>query len=198
MANKKGKAVVKDGSAIKLTLSSAARSAVVSAYSTALDTQEFSGSLLTTVCKTAAKFMRGKPMPVDDARAIASDLAIKRKWSAESAGARKSEVVTVLSVYQQLPDAVEKLADSGAATYFMALALARKLRDGKKLGAAIKEVREGTGGSSKANPVGRLASALFALFQATRGDKRKAVVRIARIAKDDLGAEFRGDAGKVF
>ena len=197
MANKKGKVVVKDGSAIKLTLAPAARSAVVSAFANAMNTNETGGSLLTTVCKTASKFMRGKPIPDGDQDAIANDLAIKRKWTEESKGARISEVKAVLSVYSVLPDAIEKLAESGAATYFMGLALARKIKKGKTVKAAIKEIREGTNGEP-ANPVGRLASVLFAVYEATRGEKRKAVVRIARIAKDDLHMKPSGKAAKVF
>jgi hypothetical protein len=196
-ASRAAKSVVKDGSAIKLTLAPAARSAVVSAFATAMTTNETGGSLLTTVCKTAAKFMRGKPIPDADQDAIANDLAVKRGWSEESKGPRISEVKAVLSVYSVLPDAIDKLGESGAATYFMGLALARKIKKGKTVKAAIKEIREG-GTGEKANPVGRLATALYALYKASKGDKRKAVVRMARIAKDDCGAEFRGDAGKVF
>lgn len=196
----KSAASKKDGSAIVLTLAPAARSAVVSAFASAMTTNDTSGNLLVRVCDTAYKYCKGKPIPEADQDAVANDLATMRKWSEESVGARKSEVRAVLSVYKVLPRAIEKLGKSGPATYFGSLALARLLRDGKELDAAIKQVREGS--NKKANPFGRLASALLKALDATNKvahkAKRKHVLAAGRLLKDAEVVTFTGKAKDAF
>jgi hypothetical protein len=197
MSNKKAKAARK-AEVVKPTLATAIRSNIVATYCNALQTQDRSGMLLTTVCDAVYKNCKGKPLPDADRADIVSGIGKQREWSAKSYDVRAAEVNTVLKNYAQLREAIKKLTTAtDACTWHQAMALARALNKGDALATAVSNVRKGKQVSA-GNPVGRLAAALFAMYKACKGDKRKTVVRMARIAKDDLGIEFRSAAGKVF
>jgi hypothetical protein len=200
MANKKTPKLTKVAEGVKqaLSLTTTARSAVVATYCDALDTQERSGMLLTTVCDAVYKNCKGKPLPDADRKDIVSSIGKRRKWSSESASVRAAEVNTVLKNYSALRDAIKRLTNAtDACTWHQAIALSRALNKGASLATAVKDVKNGKV-AGVVSPAGRVASAIFALYKASKADKRKAVVRVARILKDECNVEFRGEAGKVF
>lgn len=194
MANKKAKA-----DAPKPTLSTAVRSSIAATYCNALDTQERSGMLLTTVCDAVYKNCKGKPLPDADRTDIVSSIGKKRAWSAKSYDVRAAEVNTVLKNYAQLREAIRALTTAtDVCTWHNALDLARKLNGGTKLATAVSEVKRNKKSKGAGNPVGRLAGALYALYLKHKGAKKKAVVSAARDLKDASIVEFTGKAAKVF
>src|SRR5690606_13447938 len=90
-----------------LTLSTAARSAIVSSYVKALDAHETSGSLVAQVCETAMRYMKGEEIPEEDRRAIVADIARAKKWTGKSAKSRMSECNVILRAYAKLGEAIE-------------------------------------------------------------------------------------------
>src|SRR5690606_32033765 len=95
------------GAANMTTLSTTARSAIVSSYVKALNAHEPSGSLVTQVCETAMRYMKGEEIPEDDRKAIVADIARAKGWKGKSAKSRISECNVILKAYAKLGEALE-------------------------------------------------------------------------------------------
>lgn len=144
------------------TLSTTARSAIVSSYVKALDAHETSGSLVTQVCETAMRYMKGEEIPEEDRKAIIADIASAKGWKGASAKSRMSECNVVLRAYAKLNDAAEAFrAKAKRMQWHDVMKLARRLNAGDSVQKAVSfAMRKGSG--TVVPPSGRVASALKA------------------------------------
>lgn len=147
------------------TLSTTARSAIVSSYVKALDAHETSGSLVTQVCDTAMRYMKGEEISEDDRKAIVSDIARAKGWKGASAKSRMSECNVILRAYAKLNDAAEAFrAKTKRVQWHDVMKLARRLNAGDTVQKAVAfAMRKGSGSTS--TPKGRVAAALKAWYK---------------------------------
>lgn len=170
------------------TLSSTARSAIVSSFVDALSTNESTGSLVTQVCDVARKYLKGDPMTDDDRADICADIASARGWKPKVLKQRKSEVNTVLKAYSDLPEAIKLLStkNNGRAQWHDSMKLARRINAGDSIAKAVAfAMRKGSGAQS--NPMGRLAGAMKAAWDAVPR-KRAEIIKAANL----LGLTLKG------
>ena len=99
-------------------------SKVASAISKVLDTVSKQGNIITQCVTSVRQVYKGKAVPEADERFIANSVARLRKWSAKSAGPRKSEVRKMVRHYTRLPEAMQKVgAADGNFTWHDAMRL---------------------------------------------------------------------------
>lgn len=147
-----------------LTLSTAARSAIVSSYVKALDAHMTSGSLVTQVCETAMRYMKGEEIPEDDRKAIVSDIARAKGWTGKSAKSRMSECNVILKAYAKLGEAIEAFSTKAKRMQWHdAMKLARQLNKGATIQKAVSFAMKKKPGSTS-TPKGRVAGALKAWY----------------------------------
>lgn len=180
---------------VEPVLNASARSAIVRAFSDALDSAENTGSVVTMVCNVAAKHLGGKALTSADVEEIARGVASARGWKGPSALARTSEVRQVLNAHEQLPGAITAFRERmGYCNYHQAVRLAREIR--KAGGSATKAVKNAiqsikAGGQSKGStPQGRTAAALKAWYKAAKSDKRELILRAAQLLGLKLGVKL--------
>lgn len=172
------------------TLTSTARSAIVSSFVEALAANESTGSLVTQVCDTARKYLKGEDMSDEDRSAIVSDIAKARGWKGPSLKSRTSEVNVVLKAYSTLPEAIEAYrAKAKRVQWHDSMKLARRLNAGDSIAQAVKAAFS-TGTQSKGStPSGRVAGALKAWFKA-EPRKQKAILEAAALLGIKLGVKL--------
>lgn len=164
------------------TLTSTARSAIVSTYITALNTAENTGALVTQVCDVANKYTKGEALSDEDMAAIVGSIARERGWKGPALKSRTSEVRVVLKAAKQLPEAIEgfrKRADK--CDWHTSMKLARCINRGEKVKDAIAHTFANKSQSKGSTPQGRTAAALKAWFKEAKGDKKAAIVKAAEI-----------------
>lgn len=163
-----------------LTLSTAARSAIVASYVKALDAHETSGSLVTQVCETAMRYLKGEEIPEDDRKAIIADIARAKAWTGKSAKSRMSECNVILRAYAKLGEAIEAFrAKAKRMQWHDAMKLARRINAGDTIQQAVRFALKKKPGSPVL-PEGRIAAGLKALAEA-KPHKRNAVLKAAEI-----------------
>lgn len=170
------------------SLSSTAISAIASSFVDALSTNESTGSLVTQVCDTARKYLRGEPISDDNRADIVTKIASARGWKKNVLKQRASEVNVVLKAYDELPEAIKLLStkNNGRAQWHDSMKLARRINAGdsvqKAVAFALKKATNNTG-----NPAGRVAGALKAWWNdAPR--KRAEIIKAAQL----LGLTIKG------
>lgn len=166
------------------TLSSTARSAIVSTYITALNTAENTGALVTQVCDVANKYTKGESLSDDDMTAIVGGIARERGWKGPALKSRASEVRVVLKAAKQLPEAIEgfrKRADK--CDWHTSMKLARCINRGEKVKDAIAHTfaSKAAGQSKGSTPAGRVAAGLKAWYKDAKGDKKAAIVKCVEL-----------------
>jgi hypothetical protein len=171
-------------------LSTAARTAIASAYVAALNTAETNGSLVTHVCNVANKYTKGAALPDEDINAVVVDIAKAKGWKGASAKTRSSEVRTVLKAAHVLPDAIETAtATHKRCDWHTSIRIARFINKGQTLPKSIKAAFEKSEGH-KGTPEGRAAGALKAWFKLARGAKKQAILEAASILGLKLGVKL--------
>lgn len=170
-------------------LSTAARSAIASAFVSALNAQENTGGLVTQVCNVARKHTKGAALGDEDIAATVTDIAKAKGWKGDSLKVRSSEVRTVLKAAHVLPDAIESAVDSKKhCDWHTSLRIARNLNKGKSVSQAIKAAYE-TAAGKQGTPEGRTAGALKAWFKAAPR-KREAILAAASTLGLKLGIKL--------
>lgn len=173
-----------------VTLSSTARSAIVSTFVSAISSAENSGSLVTQVCDAANKYARGLPIGDEDIAAIGHGVAKERGWKGRSLKSRLSEVRVVLRSYATLPEAIEAfIAKARNCDWHTSMKLARRLNKGDSVKQAVAAAfeQQKNGQSKKSTPQGRTAAALKAWFKTARPDKQKLILQVAEMLGLRLG-----------
>lgn len=170
------------------TLSTTALSAIASSFVDALSTNESTGSLVTQVCDTARKYLRGEAMTDDDRADIVARIARARGWKKNVLKQRSSEVNVVLKAYDRLPEGIKLLStrNSGRAQWHDSMKIARRLNAGDSIQKAVAfALKKGSGVA--VNPAGRVAGALKAWWNdAPR--KRAEIIKAAQL----LGLTIKG------
>jgi hypothetical protein len=163
-----------------LTLNRTAHTAIVSSFVHALSANDATGSLLTQVCETASKFLKGAEIPKDDRDSIVADIAQARGWKKESYAARASEVNVILRAYVELPDALSAFKQrANRCQWHDGMKLARRLNAGDSVSKAVAfALKKGTGNTTP--PSGRVASALKSWY-ADEPRKREAILKAAHV-----------------
>jgi len=162
-----------------LTLSTAARSAIVASYVKALDAHETSGSLVTQVCDTAHKYLKGEEIPEEDRKAIVADIARAKGWKGASAKSRMSECNVILRAYAKLGEAIEAFRTKAKRMQWHdAMKLARRLNAGDTIAQAVAyAMKKKPGNKNTSTPKGRVASALKAWYTSEGvTEKEKAMI----------------------
>lgn len=172
------------------TLSTTARSAIVSSFVDALAANESTGSLVTQVCDVANKYLKGSEMVEDDRNAIANDIAKARGWKGPSLKSRVSEVNVVLKACTTLPEAIKAFAaKSPKCQWHDSMKLARRINKGDSVKQAVAfALKKGEAGEG-AKPAGRVAGALKAWFKA-EPRKQEAIIKAAEILGIKLGVKL--------
>lgn len=171
-------------------LSTAARSAIASAYVAALNTAETTGGLVTHVCNVAAKYTKGAALSDEDVSAVVVDITKAKGWKGPSAKVRSSEVRTVLKAAHVLPDAIDTAtATHKRCDWHTSIRIARYINKGKSVPKAIRAAFEKTEGK-QGTPEGRTAGALKAWFKVARGAKKQAILEAASTLGLKLGVKL--------
>ncbi len=171
-----------------ISLSTTARSAIVSTFVDALSANESTGSLVTQVCDVARKYLRGEAMSDDDRADIVTKIASARGWKKNVLKQRSSEVNVVLKAYHELPEAIKLLStkNNGRARWHDSMKLARRINAGDSITKAVAFALK-KGSSNGGNPAGRVAGALKAWWNdAPR--KRAEIIKAAQL----LGLTIKG------
>lgn len=175
--------------ASQVGLSTAARSAIVSVFVSALNTAENTGGLVTQVCNVAIKHTKGAAMGDADIKAVSADIASSKGWRGDAAKVRTSEVRTVLKAAHLLPDAITAYhSRNKTCTWHESMKLARLVNKGKSITQAVKLAME-TNTGPKGTPEGRTAGALKAWFKAAPR-KREAIINAASLLGLKLGVKL--------
>ncbi len=170
-------------------LTTAARSAIVSCYVSALSTTENTGGLLTQVCEVVAKHSKGKPLSDGDSKAIVTDIASAKGWKGASAASRMSEVRIILKAADKLPDAIDAYrAKAKQCTWHDGMKMARGLAKGRSITQCVKAAFEKKDGNT-GTPEGRTAGALKAWWKASPR-KREAILAAASTLGLKLGIKM--------
>lgn len=171
-----------------VSLSSTARSAIVSTFVSAISSAENSGSLVTQVCDAANKYARGEQIGDEDIAAIGHAVAKERGWKGRSLKSRLSEVRVVLRAYTTLPEAIEAfIAKAKCCDWHTSMKLARRLNKGDSVKQAVTAAFQKNGQSKKSTPQGRTAAGLKAWYKAARPDKQKLILQVAEMLGLRLG-----------
>lgn len=171
------------------TLSSTARSAIVSSFVEALSANESTGSLVTQVCDVARKYTKGEDFSDEDRSAIVADISKARGWKGASAKSRCSEVNVVLKAHASLPEAIESYRTKAKrCQWHDSMKLARRLNAGDTIGQAVKAAFTKSE-SGTVSPSGRAAGALKAWFKA-EPRKQKAIMEAAALLGLKLGVKL--------
>lgn len=172
------------------SLSTTARSAIVSSFVDALSANESTGSLVTQVCDVARKYTKGEEISDDDRSAIVTDIAKARGWKGKSAKSRMSEVNVVLKAHNTLPEAIEMYrAKAKRVQWHDSMKLARRLNAGDTIAQAVKAAFTTGGSSGQTTPSGRVAGALKSWFKA-EPRKQKAILEAAALLGIKLGVKL--------
>ena len=172
-----------------IVLTTAARSAIVSAFVAALNTAENTGGLVHTVCEVVSRATKGNALSDADSKAIVTDISRAKGWKGDSAKARESEVRVVLKASDKLPDAIEAFrAKTKGCTWHNSMSLARSINKGKTIPQAVTLVANKSPGAN-GTPEGRVAGALKAWHKASPR-KRDAIVQAAAILNIKLGIKL--------
>jgi hypothetical protein len=175
----------------KSVLSATARSAIASSFVQALNANENSGSLVTHVCETAHRYLKGQPFDDTDMQATILDISRAKGWKGASLKSRCSEVRVVLKCYATLPDAVSAFrAKANGVQWHDAMKMARKLNAGESVPKAVRAAFESKGVQPKGTPEGRVAGALKGWFKVATGKKRTAILEAAAILGIKLGVKL--------
>jgi hypothetical protein len=175
------------------TLSTTARSAIVSTFVHALTTAENTGNLVTQVCETANKYLKGAEISDADMSSIGHDIAKARNWKGPAARSRLSEVRVVLRASSTLPEAIKAYASKASkCDWHTSMKLARCLNRGESVKTAVSSafVSNTTKQTSKSTPQGRTAGALKSWFKLAKGDKKTAILKAAEILGLKLGVKL--------
>lgn len=157
----------------KPVLAVADRRRIAHAFCSALDNVGNTGSIVTQVCDVARSIMRGKPIPEADMAAIVDDIAAARKWKGPALKVRSSEARTVLATYAELPEAIKAAQHKGACNWHFALKMARLIKKGKSVTAAVSAARKAS--TREEVPIeGRIASLLKRMFKDSPRKQAKA------------------------
>lgn len=160
------------------TLNTSARNAIVSSFCDALDTAENTGGLITQVCETARKFLRGNEIEKEDINEIVNDIARARNWKDNVLRSRASEVRVVLRACNQLGEAISVYSRRAKkCDWHTSMKLARRLNAGDSITQAVSAAFTKSSQSPKSTPQGRTAAALKAWFAEARGTKRDAIIK---------------------
>lgn len=171
-------------------LSTAARSAIASAYVAALNTAETTGGLVTHVCNVANKYTKGAALSDEDIGATVTDIAKAKGWKGSSAKVRCSEVRTVLKAAHVLPDAIDTATSTHKrCDWHTSIRIARFINKGQPVAKAIRAAFEKSEGH-KGTPEGRAAGALKAWFKVARGAKKQAILEAASTLGLKLGVKL--------
>lgn len=182
-----------------LSLSTTARSAIVSSYVDALSQNESTGSLVTQVCDVARKYTKGEDISDEDRSAIVTDIARAKGWKGKSAKSRCSEVNVVLKAHASLPEAIELYRTKAKRVQWHdGMKLARRLNAGDTIAQAVKAAFTTGGGSAKGSPEGRAAGALAALYDHLTGAKRAALIKAVRALTEANVVKFTGKNAEKF
>jgi len=172
--------------ASSIGLSTASRSAIVSAFVAALNTAENTGGLVHTVCEVVSRATKGAALSDTDCKAVVTDISRAKGWKGDSAKARESEVRVVLKAAPKLPDAIEAFrSKTKGCTWHNSMALARAINRGKTIPQAVTLVANKSP-NGNGTPEGRVAGALKAWHKASPR-KRDAIVQAAKILNITLG-----------
>lgn len=164
------------------SLSSTARSAIVSTYITALNTAENTGALVTQVCDVANKYTKGESLSDDDMVAIIGGIARERGWKGPALKTRSSEVRVVLKAAHTLPEAIKGFHHkAGKCDWHTSMKLARCINRGEKVKDAISHTFANKSQSTKSTPQGRTAAGLKAWFAVAKADKKIAITKAAEL-----------------
>lgn len=171
------------------TLSSTARSAIVSSFVEALAANESTGSLVTQVCDVARKYTKGEDFSDEDRSAIVSDIAKARGWKGASAKSRCSEVNVVLKAHASLPEAIGAFKSKAKrCQWHDSMKIARRLNAGDSITQAVKAAfTKGESGTS--TPSGRVAGALKAWFK-SEPRKQEKILEAAALLGIKLGVKL--------
>lgn len=172
------------------TLTSTARSAIVSSFVDALSANESTGSLVTQVCDVARKYLKGEAMADEDRTSIIADISKARGWKGASAKARHSEVNIVLKAYADLPEAIETLRTKAKrCQWHDSMKLARRINAGDTIAKAVAFATKAGSAGKVTSPSGRVAGALKAWFKA-EPRKQKAIMEAAALLNIKLGVKL--------
>lgn len=173
-----------------IILTGTARSAIVSSFVEALTTNESTGSLVTQVCDTAHKYLKGADMSDDDRKAIVADITKAKGWKGASVKARSSECNVVLRAYAKLPEAIQAYRNKARRVQWHdSMKLARRLNAGDSIAAAVRSAFTTGTQSKKSTPSGRVAGALKAWFKSVPA-KRDAILKAAALLNIKLGVKL--------
>lgn len=171
------------------SLSTTARSAIVSTFVDALSANESTGSLVTQVCDVARKYLKGEEFSDEDRNAVVTDIAKARGWKGASAKSRISECNVVLKAYSTLPEAIEAYrAKAKRVQWHDSMKLARRLNAGDTIAQAVKAAFV-KGEGNKSTPSGRVAGALKAWFKA-EPRKQEKIIEAAALLGIKLGVKL--------
>lgn len=171
------------------TLSTTAKQAIVHTFVDALNQADNTGSLVTQVCDTAQKYLKGDEMSVDDTNGVVNAIAKQRGWKGPSLKSRTSEVRVVLRASAVLPEAIKAYADkANKCDWHTAMRLARCINKGEPVQKAVKSTfSQKATQSPKSTPQGRTAGALKAWYKDAKGDKRALIIKAAEMLGIKLG-----------
>lgn len=163
------------------TLTSTARSAIVSSFVAALASNESTGSLVAQVCDVARKFTKGNEISDDDRADIVTSIAKARGWKPSALKQRKSEANTILKAHGDLPEAIStfRKRNGERCQWHDSMKLARRIVAGDTVVKAVafamrkKDPKAG-------NPMGRIAGALKSAWDALPR-KRSEIVKAAEL-----------------
>lgn len=169
------------------SLNHSARTAIVSSFVNALSANESTGSLLTQVCDTARKHLKGAEISTEDQDSITKDIAAAKGWKGDSARSRMSECRVVLKSYTQLGEAISTYtAKAKTCQWHDGMKLARRINKGDSVSQAVKFALEKKD-ASKVSASGRTAGALKAWYKTAKADKQAAILKAADLLGIKLG-----------
>lgn len=174
-------------------LSLSARNAIASAFCSALDTQENTGSLVTQVCNVANKYLSGSEIAKEDSDHICNTISKQRGWKGAAIKTRCSEVRTVLRASVELPKAIHAYSEKAKkCDWHTGIKLARLLNKGESVTRAVSQAfnTQSASDAARVSPQGRCAGALKAWFKIAKGDKRDQILKAAAILNIKLGVKL--------
>lgn len=178
-------------SKISSLLSLSARNSIATAFCSALDTQENTGSLVTQVCNVANKYLNGQEITKEDSDHICTTIAKQRGWKGAAIKTRCSEVRTVLRASADLPKAINQYSERAKkCDWHTSMKLARLINKGESVTRAVSQAFNTQSQSAVVSPQGRVAGALKSWFKIAKGDKREQIIKAAHILNIKLGVKL--------
>ena len=153
---------------------------ITASYAVALNT----GALMLDVCRALKATYRGGSIPKADSDYIVAEVARANGWNGKSLNSRKSELVSVMSAYTVLPEALSivKGKDNKPVSFTNAVVIARYIKQGATAKAAAAAFKKPAVKKPKLSDM--------TLVEA-RTSSAAAVKRILQMTK--LPAKFRND-----